>query len=123
MDSEIENKPQSQSSGSENDVFRLWEAAEKDNDLKDNQRRYLDIIRSAFEIEPVKIDRTEVLDKLIDRGFKIGTFRIDDKNEKYAIKKLRTMTGAGLGDCKKALAESNGNIKQSVCSNEVMPLV
>ena len=27
----------------ENDVFRLWEAAEKDNDLKDNQRRYLDI--------------------------------------------------------------------------------
>ena len=28
----------------ENDVFRLWEAAEKDNDLKDNQRRYLDII-------------------------------------------------------------------------------
>ena len=64
----------------ENDVFRLWEAAEKDNDLKDNQRRYLDIIRSAFEIEPVKIDRTEVLDKLIDRGFKIGTFRIDDKN-------------------------------------------
>ncbi len=55
---------------------------EKDNDLKDNQRRYLDIIRSAFEIEPVKIDRTEALDKLIDRGFKIGTFRIDDKNEK-----------------------------------------
>ena len=43
----------------ENDVFRLWEAAEKDNDLKDNQRRYLDIIRSAFEIEPVKIDRTD----------------------------------------------------------------
>ena len=29
----------------ENDVFRLWEAAEKDNDLKDNQRRYLDIIQ------------------------------------------------------------------------------
>ena len=75
----------------ENDVFRLWEAAEKDNDLKDNQRRYLDIIRSAFEIEPVKIDRTEVLDKLIDRGFKIGTFRIDDKNEKYAIKKRPIM--------------------------------
>ena len=75
----------------ENDVFRLWEAAEKDNDLKDNQRRYLDIIRSAFEIEPVKIDRTEVLDKLMDRGFKIGTFRIDDKNEKYAIKKRPIM--------------------------------
>ena len=35
----------------ENDVFRLWEAAEKDADLKDNQRRYVDVIRSAFEIE------------------------------------------------------------------------
>ena len=26
----------------ENDVFRLWEAAEKDTDLKDNQRRYVE---------------------------------------------------------------------------------
>ena len=75
----------------ENDVFRLWEAAEKDNDLKDNQRRYLDIIRSAFEVEQVKVDRTEVLDKLIERGFKIGTLRIDDKNEKFAIKKRPIM--------------------------------
>ncbi|EJW91917.1 translation elongation factor Ts [gut metagenome] len=30
------------------------------------------------------------------------------------IKKLRTMTGAGLGDCKKALAETNGNIEEAV---------
>lgn len=30
------------------------------------------------------------------------------------IKKLRTMTGAGLGDCKKALTESNGNIEEAV---------
>ncbi len=71
----------------ENDVFRLWEASEKDNDLKDNQRKYLGTIRSAFEMEPVTVDRPEVIDKLMDRGFKIGTFRIDEKNEKYAIKK------------------------------------
>ncbi len=32
----------------ENDVFRLREAAEKDTDLKDNQRRYVDVIRSAL---------------------------------------------------------------------------
>ena len=75
----------------ENDVFRLWEAAEKDNDLKDTQRRYLDIIRSAFEVEQVKVDRSEVIDKLTDRGFKIGTLRIDDKNEKFAIKKRPIM--------------------------------
>lgn len=30
------------------------------------------------------------------------------------IKKLRTMTGAGLGDCKKALAESNGNLEEAI---------
>ena len=37
----------------ENDVFRLWVAAEKDTDLKDNQRRYVDDIRSAFEKEEI----------------------------------------------------------------------
>lgn len=30
------------------------------------------------------------------------------------IKKLRAMTGAGLGDCKKALAESNGDIEAAI---------
>ena len=71
----------------ENDVFRLWEAAEKDADLKDNQRRYLDVIRSAFEIEEIKVDKPIVLEKYMQRGFKIGNFRIDDANVKYAIKK------------------------------------
>ena len=71
----------------ENDVFRLWEAAEKDTDLKDNQRRYVDVVRSAFEIEEIKVDKPIVIDKYIQRGFKIGNFRIDDMNVKYAIKK------------------------------------
>ena len=56
----------------ENDVFRLWEAAEKDADLKDNQRKYVDVIRSAFEIEEVKVDKPIVIEKYIQRGFKIG---------------------------------------------------
>ena len=30
------------------------------------------------------------------------------------IKKLREMTGAGLGDCKKALAESNGDMEGAI---------
>lgn len=47
----------------ENDVFRLWEAAEKDADLKDNQRKYVDVIRSAFEIEEVKVDKPIVIEK------------------------------------------------------------
>lgn len=75
----------------ENDVFRLWEAAEKDIDLKDNQRRYLTNIRSAFEIEEVKVDKPEVLEKYAIRGFKVGILRIDDANVKYAIKKRPIM--------------------------------
>ncbi len=75
----------------ENDVFRLWEAAEKDSDLKDNQRKYLETIRSAFEMEPVNVDKPEVVNKLVERGFKIGYFRIDDTNVKYAIKKRPIM--------------------------------
>ncbi len=71
----------------ENDVFRLWEAAEKDADLKDNQRRYIDTIRSAFEVEEIKVDKPIVMEKYAQRGFKIGSFRIDDTNVKYAIKK------------------------------------
>lgn len=71
----------------ENDVFRLWEAAEKDSDLKDNQNRYIDVIRSAFEIEEIKIDKPEVIDKYSQRGFKVGYFYINDNKVKYAVKK------------------------------------
>lgn len=76
----------------ENDVFRMWEAAEKDADLKDNMRRYTDIIRTAFEIEDVKIDKPEVIKKIETRGFKVGTIRTDgDNKKKIAIKKRAIM--------------------------------
>jgi hypothetical protein len=76
----------------ENDVFRMWETAEKDADLKDNMRRYTDIIRSAFEVEEIKIDRPEVIKKYEDRGFKTGAIRIDENNkQKIAIKKRPIM--------------------------------
>ena len=35
----------------ENDVFRLWAQAERDADLRDNERHYIDVIKSAFTIE------------------------------------------------------------------------
>lgn len=72
----------------ENDVFRLWESAEKDADLKDNMTHYLDVLRSAFTIEDVKVDRQEVISKYEARGFKVGLVRIDDNSRvKWAIKK------------------------------------
>jgi hypothetical protein len=72
----------------ENDVFRMWEAAEKDADLKDNMHHYLDVIHSAFELEEIKIDKPVVISKYEERGYKIGTLRTDDNDKKkWAIKK------------------------------------
>lgn len=72
----------------ENDIFRLWESGEKDADLKDNIRHYTDIIKSAFEMEEIKVDKPEVIKKYEARDFKIGILRIDDSNKlKYAVKK------------------------------------
>ena len=72
----------------ENDIFRLLEAGEKDADLSDNIKHYLDIIRSAFEIEEVKIDRPEVISKYEARGLKVGFVKLDEKNRlKFGIKK------------------------------------
>lgn len=76
----------------ENDVFRMLEAAEKDADMRDSIRHYIDIIKSAFEIEEVKLDRPEVIKKYEARGFKAGTIRIDESHKaKVGIKKRPIM--------------------------------
>lgn len=72
----------------ENDVFRMLEAAEKDADIRDNIRHYIDIIKSAFEIEEIKIDRPEVIKKYEARGLKTGVIRLDEhKKVTVGIKK------------------------------------
>ena len=72
----------------ENDIFRMWEAAEKDADLKDNMRHYMDIIRSAYDAEEVIIDKPEIIKKYEKRGFKIGQLKVDEGTKlKWAIKK------------------------------------
>lgn len=72
----------------ENDIFRLWEAAEKDADIKDNARHYIGIIKSAFDMEEVKLDKPEVVKKYEDRGFKVGVLKTDESTKiKWAIKK------------------------------------
>ncbi|MDO4159503.1 MAG: hypothetical protein Q4D41_03490 [Prevotellaceae bacterium] len=76
----------------ENDIFRLLDAAEKDADIKDNIRHYTDIIKSAFDIEEIKVDRPEIVKKYEDRGFKIGMMRIDESQKvKMGIKKRPIM--------------------------------
>lgn len=72
----------------ENDIFRLWSGAGRDADLKDNAARYIDIIKSAFTVEEVKIDKPEIIKKYEARGCKVGELRIDESTaKKYAIQK------------------------------------
>lgn len=76
----------------ENDVLRLLEAGEKDADLVDNIKHYFDIIRSAFDIEEIKVDRPEVISKYEARGLKVATIKLDEKNKiKIGIKKKTIM--------------------------------
>lgn len=72
----------------ESDVFRLWAQAERDADLKDNERHYTDVLKSAFTIEEVKVDKPEVIKKYEDRGYQVGTIRLDESTVvKWALKK------------------------------------
>jgi len=66
----------------------MWNLALKETDFKENRQHYLDVMRSAFELEEVKIDKPVVIEKLEQRGFKvfeIGT--ADDNKTKWGIKK------------------------------------
>jgi len=72
----------------ENDIFRLCENAEKDAEVKENLRHYVDIIRSAFTVEEINTDSKLVIQKYENLGFKVGQVKLDD-NQKvtWAIKK------------------------------------
>jgi len=72
----------------ENDVFRMWKAASREADTRDNMRHYIDVLRSAFEMEEVKIDRPEIVKKYEDRGYHVDFLTIDEgARQKWAIKK------------------------------------
>jgi hypothetical protein len=72
----------------ENDVFRLWDGAEKDAEVRENIRHYQDIIRSAFMIEELKDDSKENKAKYEKQGYKVGQVKIDESAKvTWALKK------------------------------------
>lgn len=78
----------------ENDIQRMWEAAERDADLRDNMQHYRNIIQSAFNFEEVVVDKPQVIAKYEERGYKVIQIKAGDSEKgKWAIKKkaiLRT---------------------------------
>ena len=45
----------------ESDIFALWANADKEDDVVENQKRYMGIIRTAFDMEEVKVDKPEII--------------------------------------------------------------
>jgi hypothetical protein len=72
----------------ENDVFRMWEAATKDAEVKENIQHYLDIFKSAFLIEEIRDEAPAVRKSYEKRGYKVMDIKFDE-NLKFlwAIKK------------------------------------
>ena len=76
----------------ENDVIRMWEAASKDAEVKENVSHYLDIFKSAFFIEPIKEDVMLVKKSYEKRGYKVAQIKFDENmNFAWAIKKRPIM--------------------------------
>ena len=70
----------------------MWEGADKDPEVKDNVRRFVDIIRSAFMIEEVTSDQPIIITKYEKQGYKVGQVKLDDnKHITWAIKKRPIM--------------------------------
>ena len=72
----------------ENDVFRMWEAATKDAEVRENINRYLDIFKSAFLIEEIKDDVMLVKKSYEKRGYKVVQLKFEEGLKcNWAIKK------------------------------------
>jgi hypothetical protein len=71
----------------------MWDSVDKDSDVRENLRRYTDIIRSAFMIEEVKEeDKDAAKKKYTKQGYKVGQIRLDDQTKiTWAIKKRPIM--------------------------------
>ena len=66
----------------ENDIFRLWDSADKESEVRENVRRYTDIIRSAFTIEEIKDEDIELAKKKYTKlGYKVGNIKIDKQTK------------------------------------------
>ena len=76
----------------ENDVFRMWEAASKDAEVKENVNHYLDIFKSAFLIEEIKEDVMLLKKSYEKRGYKVAQIKFDENMKfAWAIKKRPIM--------------------------------
>ena len=72
----------------ETDIFRTLDGIDKDAETKENIRKYVEIIKTAFLLEELKDDATLFKGKYEKMGYKIAIITFDEKNKiVWAIKK------------------------------------
>lgn len=72
----------------ENDVLRMLNSGNKDAEIKDNLRHYVDIIRSAFSMEELKEDSPAIRKSYEKQGYKVGFVTIDENTKTlWAVRK------------------------------------
>ncbi len=72
----------------ENDIFRMIDSIEKDPEAKENLRKYVEIIKTAFLLEELKDDAALLKSKYEKMGYKVAIITFDEKNKLvWAIKK------------------------------------
>lgn len=60
----------------ENDIFALWHRPEKEDNISERGSHYMDIVRTAFDVEEIKVPKREVIAKYEERGMKVGVLYI-----------------------------------------------
>lgn len=71
----------------ENDLFRMFESAEKDTETKDNVRYYINIAKGAFMIEELNEEIAGIKAKYEKIGYKTGHVRVGEEEILLALKK------------------------------------
>lgn len=71
----------------ENDIIRLLTASVKEGEFEDNFSHFNDIIKTAFEVEEVKVDNPKVIKKYEARGFQTAKFGTEEMFVHLAFKK------------------------------------
>lgn len=72
----------------ENDVFRMFDAATKDAEVKENVNHYVNIFKSAFLFEELPDDSAPTKKSYEKRGYKVASIKFDEgRHYLWAIKK------------------------------------
>lgn len=72
----------------EQDILDMWPNNDEESDLQENSKRYFDLLRLAFDIEKIPVDKPEVIKKFEDRGYTVGLLKMHEEDEqKWAIMK------------------------------------